>query len=99
MSDWQVGDLALCISTRHRKFSNAATRVRRGAIYTVERVGTKVHFGTDVALQIAGAPTRVSGYGWPSTMFRKIHPHAPDVEDRETISLLNGKPALAPAHD
>ena len=92
MADWQVGDLALCISSSAGQ-PGSCSNLRKGGIYTV----TEVRFGESilglcfrehVVGRVGGSWIRASG-------FRKINPHVPDAEDEETIRLLNGEPALA----
>lgn len=93
--DWQVGDLALCVNDAADP--NYGMLFVRGAVYTVSAVvfiqgAWSVTFGEfgggfgllfdKVATPIPADPRR----------FRKIRPHKPDEEDRETIALLTGQP-------
>lgn len=93
MSDWQVGDLALCVTTKHPSFREASEVLRVGAVYTVVRVGRPTaYIKGEFALGLREAiPSRGPDYGFPQTMFRKIAPHTPDAEDAETIRLLNAQ--------
>lgn len=79
MSDWQPGDLALCVE--------AGDVSRPGQVFTVYAVregGLRFE-------ELRCYYTAV--WVWStSCRFRKIRPHIPDAEDRETIRLLTGKP-------
>lgn len=101
--DWRVGDLALCIDDApgrrnagkvdgrwHCESING--QLRKGAIYTV----WKVKFFPGPPAVLAMKMHEVDG-PWLANRFRKIHPHAPDAEDRETIALLTGQPATVEA--
>lgn len=92
MSDWQPGDLALCVDDTNL----AMGRIRRGGLYTVEqvRVGRHVAHGECVCLDLRGVDDL---FGYAAPRFRKIRPHTPDAEDAETIRLLTGKPVPEPA--
>lgn len=89
MSDWQPGDLALCIAP-HRH-SDGHPSVRPGGIYTVEAVG---HW-FEPALLLKGLPSRHVSRCHAACRFHRIPPHEADAEDRETIRLLNGVPVDA----
>lgn len=81
--DWQVGDLALCVRD--------GPDTRAGVIYTVEIIGT---CPAGVGLRFFEM-RRFYTYPWKWSIarrFRKIRPHTPDADDRETIALLKGKP-------
>jgi hypothetical protein len=93
MSDWQVGDLALCIA---EMFDDAGepSDISPGSIHTVTEIlrgsfdwRSGLHFAVALGLQ-----------GWPHLYdaddFRRIPPHTPDEEDAETIRLLNGQPEV-----
>lgn len=90
--DWQAGDLALCV----RQPRAHAGLVRSGGVYTVAAVAPFVDFEGEGGLAFEGiTPPPASGYYqyWAMSRFRKIRPHVPDAEDRETIALLTDKPA------
>ena len=94
MSDWQVGDLALCVDdgpprdvcgdggqeTNPKYVAN----LRRGASYTVTQIVVcacgQGHVGIGDKAQLAGGV---------SSRFVKITPPAADEFDRETIALMN----------
>jgi hypothetical protein len=94
--DWQAGDLALCVKRgqwRHCRsggISNAPWK--SGGIYTVRRYGPCPTSGLPT-LWFEGYPGERGADGGAAMRFRKIRPHVPDAEDRETIALLTGKPA------
>lgn len=92
MSDWQVGDLALCVSSKHRLFASPSRILRAGRVYSVKRVGRPIDWcDGDRALALAGAvPDRGPGYGFPDSLFVKVTPPAADEFDRETIELMSG---------
>jgi hypothetical protein len=88
MSDWEPGDLALCV----RDGSAPADVTKAGGVYTVERFWT--HSNGEAVLDFVGiqngAPVGAVGFwGHRASRFRKIRPHTPDAEDAETIRLLN----------
>lgn len=94
--DWQPGDLALYAPPRNTPSSAYRVKgpgLRRGAVYTVERV---VNWFGILGLGIEVSSPHPSGL-WHHAGFKKIRPHTPDAEDAETIRLLNGKPAKVPA--
>lgn len=97
MSDWQIGDLALCI----KGYSLCKPPLVTGSIYTVR----DVFWGVDAteeceALELDGMPIIIDEQGeqWDgheSYRFTKVTPPAADEFDRETIALMNrvGQPA------
>ena len=102
MSDWQVGDLALCIKlgpwvSRRYGFErpNQSARPQPGRIYTVEAV--EVVDGLTFLI-LEGITTTDGGLRstFNAARFRKIPPHTRDAEDDETIRLLTGAPVLEP---
>ena len=85
--DWQVGDLALCISEGP---DPADWRDGGGpALGSVTAVDA-------VDLEPEGVFLCFDEYpdcSFYNLAFRKIRPHLPDAEDAETLRLLNGAPA------
>lgn len=89
--DWKPGDLALCVKS--------GPGTESGRIYTVADVcepgaftdtGAYNSFGC-LALRFTEIDYAAIPHCWSScTRFRKIRPHTPDEEDRETIALLTG---------
>jgi hypothetical protein len=93
--DWQAGDLALCLKVG--PWARAGlSGPQAGCFYTVRKVdfGPLVILGQGVRLWLEGWPGDAS---FSARRFRKIRPHVPDAEDRETIALLTGKPAKVEA--
>lgn len=100
--NWQVGDLALCISTQgfYAWFANGCAFPTVGCIRQVKHV----RLGRPRLIRRWFRPNiRIPGGAWlvlesfegsqlHSSNFRKIESHAPDEEDAETIRLLNGQP-------
>lgn len=93
MDNWQKGDLALCVHLRTSEVP-VTWKCVIGGIYTVKEVS--VFFDGVTALDLEEDPDFLPDAAWDARDFRKIHPHTPDAEDRETIELLTGKPLLAP---
>lgn len=94
MSNWQAGDLALCVNVSDRHYANltgaAGRKLRKGAFYTV--VGTGVSMVGNLTLHLAelsGHPMSDEAAAW---RFVKITPPAADAFDREVIDLTLGKP-------
>lgn len=87
--DWQAGDLALCVTTEYQdRPGNDPWVPKSGGVYQVSGVD---RYPTGLFLEFADDPDAFNPeLGWEAKDFRKIHPHAPDAEDRETIDLLNG---------
>lgn len=93
--DWQVGDLALCIRQPEGPLAYAWT-VKVGGIYTVCEV---IFWESELwGLNFAEDPYLDDVSCYDPECFRKINPHAPDVEDEETIRLLNSAPCNVPSH-
>jgi hypothetical protein len=93
VSDWQPGDLALCVRNSDQKLGTTKL-VMPGRIYTVTGIYVSGKCGS-LALVLAEAkPSKNPGFH--AFLFRKIRPHTPDEEDRETIRLLNSEPVLEP---
>jgi hypothetical protein len=91
MSDWQVGDAALCVTVTHPAFVTQSSILRVGAIYTVVKVGRPIErMGGERALGLAEACPRNAGNGFPETLFRKLEPHAPDAFDLSVIEQMTG---------
>jgi hypothetical protein len=96
--DWQAGDLALCLKVG--PWARAGlSGPQAGCFYTVRKVdfGPLVILGQGVRLWLEGWPGETGDASFSARRFRKIRPHVPDAEDRETIALLTGKPAKVEA--
>lgn len=92
MSDWQAGDYALCIydGPWDGEEETDAPGPRCGQIHEVEEVGVCGDGPLADELGLAFAPWN---FFFVAECFRKVSPCEADAEDRETITLLNGKPA------
>ena len=97
MSDWQKGDLALCIKVgewrRLGEFGDLGgidNGPRAGMTLTVSEV---LSFGNGQALKFVDFPDQPeAGWkGYNTTRFRKITPDKADEYDREVIDLMAGK--------
>lgn len=99
MSDWQAGDLALCVNGREIDPVYYPALPKPGRIYTVERAGmTLMVPGETLVLWLVDGPANVGGERvWAATRFVKVTPPAADAFDRETIKLMNRKPVSANA--
>lgn len=95
MTDWQVNDLALCVSEGGTcpdcgRASNAVV----GGVYTVKEYGSREFSEGDLSyLLFAELPDEHREgpcwtFGYDERCFRKIAPHEPDAEDAATIYEL-----------
>ena len=98
--DWQPGDLALCVrDAENLRFvgylNGPVAPLRRGRIYTVTEViahnDRRYADCGSVGLRLEGHPDYCN-----ATRFRKIRPHTPDADDRETIALYTSTPVREP---
>lgn len=94
MSDWQAGDLALCI--REGSWTAYGIGLRRGQIHPVERVYDPDDVGEEAAgahpcyLEFAPwAPDNTFGCG----AFIKVTPGELTGDDLEVVTLMASKPA------
>jgi len=98
MTDWQKGDLALCVC--HFELNAASHGLdmpKKGRVYGVTNVAPHPYgepWGA-VALRLDGVLDMGAGSGWNSNMFRKVTPPKPTADDREVIDLMAGKKAPA----
>ena len=100
-SNWQAGDLALCIlggpiisSTKPKEFPVC------GRLYTVAAVSNHTFDdGTGkttskTGLRLKDGPPNCDGsHTWISHRFVKIPPHKMDIDDEEVLSQMLNKPA------
>lgn len=97
MSDWQIGDLALCINDRPDRCDPLASLLNAGRVYTVAVIGPR-EFGPGLALgfrdlPVDGEPRRA--WGWSTHRFLKVTPPAADAFDTEVIEQMKGAPVDA----
>jgi hypothetical protein len=104
MSDWQPGDLALCVKQGlvACECGREYTGQLAPPVGSVAEVVGIMRCDDDVICgwsEPCAAPVLLldSGKGGLAVRFRKIRPHTPDAEDAETIRLLTGKPVPEPA--
>lgn len=100
MSDWEVGDYALCVRggciTPEYDYPGAVYP-EAGNIYLVNDVDFDPR--TEILwLEVIGAPDNIEeeiNYGpfWAAERFIKITPESADEFDRETIALMKEKVA------
>ena len=104
--DWQPGDLALCVNdappreSYFRRRGWKAFPLRKGSIHVVRQIAAAENGKIGLLFEgvCAGRYDRTGiEIVFHPSRFRKIRPHTPDAEDRETIALLNGKPAKVTA--
>lgn len=91
MSDWQVGDLAVCVDDRFNP-AYGETLLARGRTYTVVEVTyctiSNVLWHAGTGLVLAGVPC--SGlHGFAAERFRKIRPDEREACEPEFVTLLN----------
>jgi len=101
MTDWQKGDLALCVDDGLKPWLNGEqilnlNRIKKGRVYTVAGLG-RVGTCSGLTLFIEGVPATYEhrGMGWTASRFRKVTPPKADEFDREVIDLMNRKPVEA----
>lgn len=95
MSDWQIGDLALCIANRLPPPKDMPSELLRvGAIYTVRSVRWS-NGDRCIAIGLNEVRSRGPLGDWHSCVFRKVTPPEADAFDHETIELMNRKPVEA----
>ncbi len=91
---WAAGDLARYVGMGNDKFMPpgmvaAITEARKRPFCIVS--GVFIHSSGATGLHIQGID--ITPYeGWRASAFRRIHPHATDAEDAETIRLYRGEP-------
>lgn len=99
MTDWQKGDLALCVKVGPWLFKadkgglEPSTGPNAGAVLTV----SAVNFGPNgpcLVFENFPEPKRGSR-GYRASRFRKVTPPKADEFDREVIDLMNRKPVEA----
>ena len=83
---WAVGDLALCVAAPDHSVLGLKNPCKPGGIYQVERV---VVCSEGLGLGFHGITfPRCKQNAARAEHYRRIPPHTPDAEDRETIRLL-----------
>jgi hypothetical protein len=85
MSDWQVGDLAVCVDAGHNKM------IETGKVYRVEAVRVAPAGYSDtgsLGLVLEGICSNDRGGGYHATRFRKIAPDKPEACEDEFVTLL-----------
>lgn len=95
MSDWQVGDLALCVRATGEpwKYLPGTPAMRAGSIYSVDGV---VDICGQCGLIFQEHPSSHPQRAFCASAFRKITPPAADEFDREVIEQMNGAPVGEP---
>lgn len=93
--DWKCGDLALCVSIEHPRFQYPSSTLRVGRVYTVRRVGEpRFEIDGDCVLGLLGInPKRGPGFGFPSSLFRRIDPLSDHEEAEFRSDLANDRAA------
>jgi hypothetical protein len=98
MSDWQVGDLALCVAPEGRWiYPNEpdCAGPKRGQVLTVEKleICPEERLRGELFLCFTNWPDDA----FRAVYFRKIRPHQADEFDRQVIEQMNGAPVEMPA--
>lgn len=100
MSDWQVGDKALCVKLGQWRGTMTGRLLigpapKPGCLYTVSWAGPSRSTGS-ASLEFAEIATPRTRKGlptpWRASRFIKLNGYAPDEQDDITIALLTGKP-------
>ena len=96
MSDWQAGDIALCVIGGKMPYSGSISvkeYPKAGAFYKVAKVGQhQMDYEIKTALWFKDAPTNVTGERvWAAHRFVKVTPPEADEFDKEVIELYNKK--------
>lgn len=97
MSDWQVGDLALCIDDGPARYVKGSREnadpasLVRGRVYTVLFVGPDTK-----GIGLTGLAVTSRNWGWFAERFIKVTPPAADEFDREVIEQMNSAPVGEP---
>lgn len=86
MTDWQKGDLALCVDDKPSPLGQHPAR--KGRVYTV----ATVVFGYDSLGLTFEEIDHPNAVGYYASRFRKVTPPKADEFDREVIDLMNRKP-------
>lgn len=88
MSDWQAGDIALCLVTFHKSAAiyRHPTPVK-GRFYTVQKV---TQWKSIKGLLFRDIPS-TNPYGYAAYQFVKVTPLEEDEFDKETIKLYKEK--------
>ena len=87
MSDWQIGDLALCVSARPNPYSGDANPCKAGQVYTVARV--LITTSGTVGLGLVGITfPNCNLNAEVASRFRKILPDKHEPCEAEFITLL-----------
>lgn len=92
MSDWQAGDIALCVSARHPNFAEPSPYVRRGRFYTVTRVypinpGDPFALPGECVLILKEHDTSHLRKGFPSSLFIKVTPPREMIEQERKVEV------------
>lgn len=91
MSDWQVGDLALCVDDNRRPVTSRDTGLRRGKVYAVTDVQVVPIIPPRTGLALDGVDMSAFRFRLAGAMrFVKITPPDADEFDREVIEQMNG---------
>jgi len=88
MSDWSVGDLAVCIHDGHCTHCGAPAGVEKGRLYRVSGVNLNPH---RVTLSLEGVPDITAPDHHPGHVvgrFRKIRPDEHEGCEPEFVTLL-----------
>lgn len=101
MSEWQKGDLALCIRARHCPDCGAPPQAAVGGIYTVEaagfdRGGPWIDFA-ELDNSREECTDGLYHEHFEPANFRKVTPPKADEFDREVIEAMTGAPVGEPA--
>lgn len=86
MTDWKVGDLAVCVDTLPRKVCAGGDGCKKGRIYRVEAVVND--WLGNIGLVLEGRRSDHPTGGYLAIAFRKIRPDAHEDCEPEFVTLL-----------
>jgi hypothetical protein len=94
VSDWQAGDLALCVDARRNPGVARVSPIQEGGVYRVagvQRLGcAHALYGTsDCSLFLEGLLSEALTGAFAAARFRKIRPDEHEACEAEFVTLLN----------
>jgi hypothetical protein len=82
MTDWQVGDLAVCVDDGPCPYYGRDPQIVKGGVYTVADVLP------NNGLLLEGIQSQSSSGGYAMKMFRKIRPDQHEACEPEFVTLI-----------
>ena len=93
MSDWQVGDLAVCVDARpNPRCGHRPSPLVEGKVYRVAGIDPYPErhalYGMDTGLFLRGMRSAANSGGFAASRFRKIRPDEHEACEPEFVQLL-----------